>query len=149
MTSIVDTREIVQAFDFSGKDEKDAMLDLIEQVEGDKLKLDAGFNCRELVRKIAEVGMLPYVYPSKKNNINGSEAWREMYLEFFTDVIFWLEEYYMRVHCESFHSAFKRVFGIIRKTRAHSKFVQVTARIILHNFRRLSYFKKQKKRIVG
>ncbi len=149
LTSIVDTREIVQAFDFSGKDEKDAMLDLIEQVEGDKLKLDAGFNCRELVRKIAEVGMLPYVYPSKKNNINGSEAWREMYLEFFTDVIFWLEEYYMRVHCESFHSAFKRVFGIIRKTRAHSKFVQVTARIILHNFRRLSYFKKQKKRIVG
>jgi len=144
MTSIVDSREIVQAFDFSGEDEKDAMLDLIEQVEGEKIKLDAGFNCRELVKKIAELGMLPYVYPIKSNKINGSEAWREMYLEFFTDVIFWLQEYYMRVHCESFHSAFKRVFGIIKKTRAHSKFVQVTARIILHNRARLSYFKKMK-----
>ena len=144
LTSIVDSREIVQAFDFSGMDEKDAMLDLIEQVDGKKLKLDAGFNCRELVRKIAEFGMLPYVYPYKSNKINGSEAWREMYLEFFTDVIFWLQEYYMRVHCESFHSSFKRVFGIIRKTRPHSKFVQVTARIILHNRARLSYFKKIK-----
>jgi len=145
LTSIVDTREIVQAFDFSGEDEKDAMLELVEQVEGEKLKLDAGFNCRELVKKIAELGMLPYVYPYKSNDINGNEAWREMYLEFFTDVIFWLQEYYMRVHCESFHSAFKRVFGIIRKTRPHSKFVQVTARIILHNRARLSYFKKIKK----
>jgi transposase len=144
LTSIVDSREIVQAFDFSGEDEKDAMLDLIEQVEGEKLKLDAGFNCRELVKKIAELGMLPYVYPYKSNDINGTEAWREMYLELFTDVIFWLQEYYMRVHCESFHSAFKRVFGIIRKTRPHSKFVQVTARIILHNRARLSYFKKLK-----
>ena len=144
LTSIVDSREIVQAFDFSGEDEQKAMFDLIEQVEGEKLKLDAGFNNRELVRKIAEFGMLPFVYPKKINNINGCEAWREMYLEFFTDVIFWLQEYYMRVHCESFHSAFKRVFGVIRKTRPHSKFIQVTARIILHNRARLSYFKKMK-----
>jgi len=144
LTSIVDTREIVQAFDFSGEDEKDAMLDLIEQVKGEKLKLDAGFNCRELVKKIAEFGMIPYVYPYKSNKINGSETWREMYLEFFTDVIFWLQEYYMRVHCESFHSSFKRVFGIIRKTKPHSKFVQVIARIILHNRARLSYFKKKR-----
>lgn len=142
LTSIVDSREIIQAFDFSSEDECKAMFDLIEHVKGDKLKLDAGFNCRELVKKIAELGMLPYVYPYKSNDINGNEAWREMYLEFFTDVIFWLQEYYMRVHCESFHSAFKRVFGIIRKTRPHSKFVQVTARIILHNRARLSYFKK-------
>jgi transposase len=146
MTSIVDAREIVQAFDFSGEDEQAAMFDLIEQVKGKKLKLDAGFNNRKLVRKIAELGMLPYVYPKKINDINGSEAWREMYLEFFTDVICWLQEYYMRVHCESFHSSFKRVFGIIRKTRAHCKFVQVIARIILHNRARLSYFKKIKKR---
>jgi transposase len=145
LTSIVDSREIVQAFDFSGEDECKAMFDLIEQVKGEKLKLDAGFNCRDLVRKIAELGMLPYVYPYKSNDINGTEAWRDMYLEFFTDVIGWLQEYYMRVHCESFHSAFKRVFGIIRKTRPHSKFIQVTARIILHNRARLSYFKKIKK----
>ena len=141
LTSIVDSREIVQAFDFSGEDECKAMHLLIEEVNGDSLRLDAGFNDRELVRKIAEKGMLPFVYPYKNNNINGNEAWREMYLEFFTDVIFWLQEYYLRVHCESFHSSFKRVFGIIRKVRGHSKFVQVMARIILHNRARLSYFK--------
>ena len=144
MTSIVDSREIIQAFDFSGEDECKAMFDLIEEVDGDSLRLDAGFNCRELVMRIAELGMLPYVYPIKSNKINGAEAWREMYLEFFTDVILWLEEYYLRVHTESFHSAFKRVFGIITKVRPHSKFVQVIARIILHNRARLSYFKRIK-----
>jgi transposase len=142
LTCIVDSREIVQAFDFSGKDECKAMFKLIEDVEGDSLRLDAGFNCRELVKKIAELGMLPYVYPIKSNKINGAEAWREMYMEFFTDIILWLREYYLRVHVESFHSAFKRVFGIITKVRPHSKFIQVIARIILHNRARLSYFKK-------
>ena len=107
LTSIIDSREIIQAFDFSGEDECKAMHSLVEKVKGDSLRLDAGFNDRELVRKIAELGMLPYVYPYKSNNINGSEAWKEMYLEFFTDVISWLQEYYLRVHCESFHSAFK------------------------------------------
>ncbi|MBU2522883.1 MAG: hypothetical protein KKE23_01170 [Nanoarchaeota archaeon] len=144
LTSIVDSREIIQAFDFSGEDECRAMHSLIKEVGGNSLRLDSGFNDRELVRKIVECGMLPYVYPKKINILNGSESWKEMYLEFFTDVIFWLQEYYMRVHCESFHSAFKRMFGIIRKTRPHSKFVQVTARIILHNRARLSYFNKIK-----
>jgi len=144
LTCIVDSREIIQAFDFSGKDECKAMHSLIEEVEGDSLRLDSGFNDRELVRKILENGMLPYVYPRKNNNINGDKAWREMYLEFFTDVIAWLTEYYQRVHCESFHSAFKRVFGIVRKIRTHSKFIQVCARIILHNRARLSYFERIK-----
>ena len=144
LTSIVDSREIIQAFDFSGEDECKVMHSLIEEVNGESLRLDAGFNDRELVRKIAELGMLPFVYPYKSNKLNGSDAWKEMYLEFFTDIIFWLQEYYLRVHCESFHSSFKRIFGIIRKTRPHSKFVQVTARIILHNRARLSYFKKIK-----
>ena len=139
LTSIIDSREIVQAFDFSGEDECKAMHSLIEEVDGESLRLDAGFNDRKLVRKILENGMLPYVYPYKSNNINGSKAWREMYLEFFTDVISWLTEYYQRVHCESFHSAFKRVFGLLSKIRVHSKFVQVSARIILHNRARLSY----------
>lgn len=142
LTSIVDSREIIQAFDFSGEDECKAMHSLVEEVRGESLRLDAGFNDRKLVRRMAELGMLPYVYPKKNNKINGGEAWREMYLEFFTDVILWMEEYYLRAHCESFHSSFKRVFGIIRKVRGHSKFVQVMARIILHNRARLSYFSK-------
>lgn len=144
LTAIVDSREIVQAFDFSGRHENLAMHDLIKEVAGESLRLDAGFNDRELVRKIAERGMLPYVYPKVINKLNGSYAWREMYFEFLIDVIEWLREYYLRVHCESFHSAFKRVFGVVRKVRGHSKFVQVTARIIIHNVRRLSYFRRIK-----
>ena len=142
LTSIVDSREIVQAFDFSGKDECRAMHSLIEEVEGDSLRLDSGFNDRELVRKIAEKAIVPFVYPKKVNRINGGNGWTEMYLDFFIDVIAWLTEYYQRVHCESFHSAFKRVFGLLSKIRYHSKFVQVIARIILHNRARLSYFNK-------
>ena len=144
LTSIVDSREIVQAFDFSREDECKAMHSLIEEVEGDSLRLDSGFNDRELVRKIVEQGMLPYVYPKINNNLNGSDAWKEMYFEFMIDVIEWLQEYYQRVHCESFHSSFKRVFGIIRKFRGHSRFIQVMARIILHNRARLSYFDRIK-----
>ncbi len=144
LTSIIDSREIVQAFDFSGKDEGEAMLDLIEEVDGDSIRLDSKYNNHKLIRKIVELEIIPYVYPKKSNNINGDEAWREMYLEFFYDVIAWLTEYYQRVHCESFHSAFKRVYGIVSKIRVHSKFVQVTARIILHNRARSSYFNKIK-----
>ena len=145
LTSIVDSREIIQAFDFSGKDECKAMHSLITEVKGESLRLDAGFNDRKLVRKIVEFGMLPYVYPKKNNNLNGDECWKEMYFEFMIDIIHWLEEYYQRVHCESFHSSFKRVFGIVRKVRGHSKFIQVMARIILHNRARLSYFRRIKR----
>ncbi len=143
LTSIVDSREIVQAFDFS-KEECRAMHSLIEEVEGDSFRLDSGFNDRELIRKIVENKIIPYVYPKKNNKLNGGKGWTDMYLDFFTDVIAWLTEYYQRVHCESFHSAFKRVFGIVSKIRYHSKFVQITARIILHNRARLSYFTKIK-----
>src|SRR3989344_1688823 len=144
LTSIVDSREIIQAFDFSGEDECKAMHSLVKEVKGDSLRLDAGFNDRELVRKIVELGMVPYVYPKKINKMNGDDSWREMYIEFMIDIIGWLQEYYLRVHSESFHSAFKRVYGILTKTRNHSKFVQVTARIILHNRARLAYFRNKK-----
>lgn len=144
LTSIVDSREIIQAFDFSGEDEYKAMHSLIEEVEGDSLRLDAGFNDRELVRKIVEYGMLPYVYPKKNNIMNGDDSWREMYMEFMIDIIQWLEQYYLREHTESFHSAFKRVYGILTKVRGHSKLVQVTARIILHNRARLAYYNRIK-----
>lgn len=142
MTSIVDSREIVQAFDTSGEQECKAMHKLIEKVYGGSLRLDAGFNDRELVRKIAERGMIPYVFPKSNNNLNGSLAWKSMYLELFYDVIHWLTEYHQRSHAESFHSSFKAVYGMITKRRVTSKLSQVTARIILHNRSRLSYFKK-------
>ena len=142
MINIVDSREVVQAFDISGKQECKAMHELIEKVYGNSLRLDAGFNDRELVRKIAERGMIPYVFPKKNNNLNGDLAWKLMYLELFLDVMGWLTEYHMRSHSESFHSSFKTRYGLISKRRFTAMLSQVTARIILHNRRRLSYFNK-------
>ena len=142
MTSIVDSREIVQAFDISGKQECQAMHQLIEQVQGSSLRLDAGFNDRELVRKIAENGMTPFIFPKKSNNLNGKLAWKTMYLELFYDVMQWLTEYHQRSHSESFHASFKAKNRLLRKRRPLCELSQITARIILHNRRRLSYFNK-------
>ncbi len=142
MTSIVDTREIVQSFDISGTQECQIMHKLIQNVDGDSLRLDAGFNDRELVNEISRRGMVPYVYPKKNNKINGSVFWQEMCLNFYSDIISWLIEYHKRSHTESFHSSFKRSFGIITKLRFSCKFSQICARIIIHNARRLSYFNK-------
>ena len=68
------------------------------------------------------------------------ELFKPMYLEFFYDIFLWLKEYHQRSHSESFHSAFKRDYGVVRKVNYAARFVQITARIILHNFIRLSYF---------
>jgi transposase len=142
MTSIVDSREIVQAFDISGEQECKAMHKLIKGVYGNSLRLDAGFNDRKLAKKIFERGMIPYIFPKSNNNLNGSPAWKHMYLSLFYDVMVWLTEYHIRSHTESFHSSFKTRYGIITKRRPISQLSQVTSRIILHNRRRISYFSK-------
>lgn len=141
-TSIVDSREVVQAFNLNGKQECQAMHLLIEQVDGESLRLDAGFVDRVLTRKIAELGMIPFIFPKKNVMLNGSLAWKCMYLQLLEDAQTWLEEYHQRSHTESFHSSFKRVFGVITKRRPLAKLVQVIARIILHNRRRQAYFAK-------
>jgi len=140
MTSIVDSREIVQAFDISGIQECQIMHELIKNVEGKILTLDAGFNDRKLVSEISRLGMQPFIFPKKSNNINGDVYWQKMYLDFYYDTINWLKIYHQRSHTESFHSSFKRTFGIITKLKFCSKFTQVCARIIIHNFRRINYF---------
>jgi len=142
MTSIVDSREVVQAFDISGKQECQTMHELIHHVHGNSLRLDAGFNDRELVRKIAELGMKPYIFPRQNNNLNGKLAWQTMYLELYYDVMQWLTEYHQRSHCESFHSSFKGKNKLLMKRRPMCQLSQITARIILHNRRRISYFDK-------
>jgi len=141
MTSIVDSRDVVQAFDIYEQECK-AMHKLITSVYGNSLRLDAGFNDRELVEKIAKRGMVPYVFPRRNNNLNGSVAWKSMYMDLFIDVMSWLTEYNQRSHNESFHSSFKTRYGIITKRRLTSILSQVTARIILHNRRRLDYFSR-------
>lgn len=143
LTSIVDSREIVQEFDASGQSEVRAMHELITKVKGDSLRLDAGFVDRKLVQKIAELGMKPYVFPKKSIKLNGRPAWKNMYLELFYDVMTWLTEYHQRSHTESFHSSFKRRNQPIRKRRTMAQLSQITARIILHNKRRIDYFNRQ------
>jgi len=145
MTSIVDSREIVQAFDISGTQECQIMHELIKNVKGRMLCLDAGFNDRKLVSEISKLGMTARIFPKKNNKINGNVYWQKMYLDFYYDTINWLIDYHQRSHTESFHSSFKRTFGIITKLRFCSKFAQVCARIIIHNHRRLNYFESLEK----
>ncbi len=140
MTSIVDSREIVQAFDISGTQECQIMHNLIKNVDGKILCLDAGFNDRKLVVEISQLGMKALIFPKKNNKINGDIYWQKMYLDFYYNTINWLIEYHQRSHTESFHSSFKRTFGILTKLKFCSKFTQVCARIIIHNHRRLNYF---------
>lgn len=142
IVNIVDSREVVQAFDISGKQESKIMIKLVEQVKGDSLTLDAGFNCRDLVVKIDELGMTPFIFPKKNNVINGRLAWKLMYLELYYDVIQWLINYHKRSHAESFYSSFKRKNKLLMKRRYMCRLIQVTTRIILHNRRRISYFNK-------
>ena len=142
MTSIVDSREIVQAFDISGKQECQAMHELVEKVSGTKLCLDAGFVDRKLIKKISALGMKPFVFPKKNAKLNGNFAWKNMYLELYYDVMAWLTEYHQRSHAESFHSSFKRKNGILFKRRPLCILSQVTARIIIHNRSRLAYFNR-------
>jgi len=144
MTSIVDSREIVQAFDISGEQECRAMHSLVKQVDGDDMRLDAGFNDRELVKLLNSLNMITYVFPRKNNILNsgGNYGWTNMYLDLLYKVQEWLKEYHQRSHCESFHSSFKRVFGIMTKINPLAQLSQITARIILHNRKRQSYFDK-------
>lgn len=140
MISIVDSREIVQAFELGEIGECKVMKKLIEEVDGNSLRLDAGFNDRKLVKKITDLEMIPYVFPRSDNKLNGSLAWKSMYLELYYDVMTWLTEYHQRSHSESFHSSFKRKNKLLMKIRPMARLNQVMARIILHNRRRVSYF---------
>lgn len=142
LTSIVDSREVVQAYDMSGMQECKAMHNLVTQVEGESIRLDSGFVDRKLVQKMSDLGMKPFVFPKKNNKLNGRPAWKNMYLELYFDVMTWLLEYHQRSHSESFHSSFKRKNPPIRKRRPTAQLSQVTARIILHNRQRIDYFNK-------
>jgi len=56
---------------------------LIEKVHGETLCLDAGFIDRELTRKIAELGIKPFIFPKKNIDLNGSIYWKTMFLDLF------------------------------------------------------------------
>ncbi|MEA1898982.1 MAG: transposase [Bacteroidota bacterium] len=153
MTSVVDSREIVLAFDISGKQECRIMhllvLELKKIIESSgskelkvKLTLDAGFVDRKLAQLIEDSGLTPYIFPKKNLTLKsrGSPAWRKMWLNLLNSVQEWLQEYHIRSHSESFHSSFKRIFGIITKDSDESTYTQVLCRIIHNNRRKLNYF---------
>lgn len=142
LTSIIDSREIVQAF-ATHQHESPAMHELIKKVTGTSLRLDAGFNDRNLIDEINALGLKPFVFPKKNNILNGHPAWKIMYLELYLDVMTWLTEYHQRSHTESFHSSIKRRNPVIRKRRPTAQLSQITARITLHNRRRIAYFTHQ------
>lgn len=143
LVSIVDSREIVQAFDLNNK-ECPTMHSLIKEVKGNSLCLDAGFVDRELTRKISELGIKPFIFPKKNLDLNGSVYWKNMFLELFNNTQEWLKEYHQRSHTESFHSSFKRKNKPLMKFNSFSKLVQLTARIIIHNLRKQSYYSRLK-----
>ncbi len=139
LVSIVDSREIVQAFEINNK-ECPTMHSLIKEVRGTSLCLDAGFIDRKLTREISELGIKPFIFPKKNLDLNGSIHWRKMFLELFYETQNWLKEYHQRSHAESFHSSFKRKNKPLMKFNSFSKLVQLTARIIIHNLRKQNYY---------
>jgi hypothetical protein len=94
------------------------MKELICLVSGGSIRLDAGFNDRELTKAIEELFIVPYIYPKSNNILNGHESWTSMYLAFFMDIYFWLKEYQQRSH-----SAFKRVYGNVTMINYTARFV--------------------------
>ena len=156
MTSIVDSKERVQAFDISGKQECQAMHFLVKEVANTlkknvdkslkeaKLALDSGFVDKKLAQLIEDSGIIPYIFPKKNNTLKskGYPGWKRMLLKLLENVQGWLKEYHIRSHTESFHSSFKRTNGPVTKRRPTSQLAQITARITLHNRRKLSYFNK-------
>lgn len=158
LTSVVDSREVVQAFDVGNKQEcqamhelvmriKDALLhDLTTMLKMAKLTLDAGFVDRKLAQLIENSGITPYIFPKKNNVITpkGYPAWGRMCKKLIDNVQAWLAEYHIRSHAESFHSSFKRIFGIITKRLPITIYTQVLCRIIHNNRRKINYYNLKK-----
>jgi transposase len=141
LVSIVDSREIVQAFEMNSK-ECPTMHSLIQEVKGTRLCLDAGFIDKELIRKLGELGIKPFIFPRKNINLNGNIYWKKMFLDLYHETQEWLKEYHQRSHCESFHSSFKRKNRLFMKFNPISKLIQLTARIIIHNLRKQNYYSR-------
>ncbi len=154
MTSIVDSREIVQAFDTSGTQECVIMHELVKKVAKElkkdvnkllneaKITLDSGFVDKKLAQLIEDSEMVPFIFPKKDNLLksDGYPGWKRMLINVIKDVQAWLREYHIRSHTESFHSSFKRIFGIVTKRLDDTIYTQVLARITHNNRRKSAYF---------
>lgn len=154
MTSIVDSREIVQAFDTGGTQECRIMHALVRELREElkkpvnrllaaaQISLDAGFVDRKLAQLIEDAGMQPLIFPKKNSTVRakGCPAWRRMVNKLLDGVQQWLGEYHVRSHAESFHSSIKRIFGIVTKRCGTAINTQVLCRIIHNNRRKTDYY---------
>jgi len=150
ITTIVDSRQIVQSFSVDSKQECQLMHDLVMELRNklknnsqiqQKLTLDAGFVDRKLTQLISDSKITPYIFPKKNLTFKskGSLAWKKMLNFFISDIQEWLKEYHIRSNVESFFSSLKRIFGIVTKRKPNSIYVQVICRIIHNNRRKLKY----------
>lgn len=154
MTSVVDSREVVQEFDTSGTQECVIMHELVKKIANylkkdinkltkkAKITLDSGFVDKKLAQLIEDSGMIAYIFPKKSTVLksDGSPGWKRMLIRLIKDIQGWLEEYHIRSHTESFHSSFKRIFGIVTKRLDYTIYTQVLARVIHNNRRKTNYF---------
>lgn len=134
LTTIVDSREIVQGFN-DEVHEFEAMLQLIPSVRGESLRLDAGFLSRDVTNLASRYGLVPFIHPKTNTSMarEGSSSWQHMLLDFTADPVLWLFIYHLRSHCESFHSSYKRCFGHATKRNRFRKHGQTCTRLTLHN----------------
>lgn len=150
ITTIVDSRQIVQSFSLESKQECPLMHDLVKELSKKlsdnpqirkKLTLDAGFVDRKLTELISNSNMEPFIFPKKNLTFRakGSLAWKKMLNWFIKDIQGWLKEYHIRSNVESFFSSLKRIFGIVTKRNHNSIYVQVLCRAIHNNRRKLKY----------
>jgi hypothetical protein len=151
VTTIVDSRQIVQEFSLESKQECRLMNDLVRNLKErlqinpqiqQKLTLDAGFIDRKLTELISQSGMKPFIFPKKGLTFKakGSLAWKKMLNNFINNVQDWLKEYHIRSNVESFFSSIKRIFGIITKRTPIAINTQYLCRVIHNNRRKLSYY---------
>jgi transposase len=151
ITTIVDSRQIVQSFSLESTHEKTIMFDLVRDIAQRikkepklkmKLTLDAGFVDRKLAQLIAESGLEPYIFPKSNLTLKAKSnpAWKKMLHSFMDDVQNWLKEYHIRSNVESFFSSLKRIFGIVTKHKIDAIYTQVLCRIIHNNRRKLNYY---------
>jgi len=103
---------------------------------------DGVYLSRENCTAVEDVGAKPRFHLKKglTRRSKGHPAWKKMWLNLLKETQVWLKEYHTRSHTESFHSSFKRVFGIVRKILDEAIYTQVLCRIIHNNRRKLNYF---------
>ena len=105
--------------------------------------MDAEYLSRENCKFVKEeIKALPRIFPKRGITLNskGSDAWKQMLLEFVNDTQKWLEEYHSRSIVETVNSTMKRLFpNPLRKKVVERKATELFTRIVVYNIHQLVY----------